>query len=123
MELWLAASLFFGGALCYRLMAILLDLGHMHNTIKSITDQIILLLLSASQDIAFMKKLKYETMEEMGLSEEQIEVVKKIDKQTFKIWKDVTYLKLVDLYPKPYKKILSEYNWNKITQSMDDLYK
>jgi len=123
MEVWAAAALFFGGALCYRFIAILLDLGHMHNTIKATTDQIILLLVSTSQDIAFIKSIKYETMETMDLPEEQIELVKKIDKETFRIWKDLVHLKMFDLFPKAHKKILTQYKWDKITKSIDELYK
>ena len=122
MEAWAAAALFFGGALCYRFLAILLDLGHMHNTIKSTTDQIVMLLISSAQDIAFIKSLKYETMKNMNMSEEQIEMIKKIDHQIFKSWKDITYVKLVDLYPQAHKKILTQYNWDKVTKSVDELY-
>ena len=123
MEAWAAAALFFGGALCYRFLAILLDLGHIHNTVKATTDQIVMLLVSTSQDVAFIKSLKYETMENMEMSEEQIELVKKIDHQIFKSWKDITYVKLTDLFPKAHKKILVQYNWDKITESVDELYK
>ena len=123
MELWLAASLFFGGALCYGIAAKMMGIGHSYDFVKSTTDQIVMLLLSTSQDIAFIKSLKYETMESIETSEEQLELVKKLDAATFNAWKEMTYLKMIEVYPKHYAKILNNYDWTKVTQSVDKLYK
>ena len=123
MELWHAASLFFSGAFSYWVMAKLMDLGHAYNFVKETTDQVVLLLISTSQDVAFIKKMKYETMESMDIDDEQIKLLKKIDKQTFEAWRDICYLKMVQVYPKHYVKILNSYNWEKITKNVDELYK
>ena len=123
MEFWLAASLFFGGALCYGIVAKLMDIGHSYEFVKKTTDQVVLLLISTSQDVAFIKSLKYETMEGMEVPEDQIELVKKLDAETFKAWKEMTFLKMVEIYPKNYIKLLNGYDWSKITQSVDELYK
>jgi len=123
MELWHAASLFFGGALSYWVIAKMMDIGHSYNFVKETTDQVVMLLISCSQDVAFMKKMKYETMESMDIDEDQIELLKKIDKQTFDAWRDICYLKMIQVFPKQYAKILSGYNWDKITKSVDELYK
>ena len=69
MELWLAASLFFGGAFSFCIMAKLMDLGHSYTFVKEMTDQVVMLLISCSQDVAFIKKIKYETMETMDIDE------------------------------------------------------
>ena len=100
-----------------------MDLGHAYNFVKETTDQVVLLLISTSQDVAFIKKMKYETMESMDIDEEQIKLLKKIDKQTFEAWRDICYLKMVQVYPKHYVKILNSYNWEKITKNVDELYK
>ena len=123
MELWLAASLFFGGALCYGIIAKLMDLGHTYTHVKETTDKLVFLLISVSQDVAFIKKLKYETMEQMEIPEVEIETVKKLDKEHFEAWKNVCLLKFLQFYPKNYKKILSDYDWSKVTKSVDELYK
>ena len=123
MDFWLSVSLFFGGALSYWAIANLLTLGHCYAFVKHLTDQMVLLLISVSQDASFLKSLKYDTMKEMNVPDDQIEVVKRIDKEAFGAWKDVTYVKLVQLYPKHLKKILKDYNWDIVTKSMDDLYK
>jgi|TARA_R110000796_G_scaffold235229_1_gene354201 hypothetical protein len=123
MEFWLAASLFFGGALCYGIVAKVMDIGHSYKFVKKTTDQMVMLLISVSQDVAFIKSLKYETMEDMKVPEEQIELVKKLDDETFKAWKEITFLKIVQIYPKQYVKLLNGYDWSKVTQSVDNLYK
>ena len=123
MEFWLSASLFFGGAVSYWAIANLLTLGHAYGFVKGVTDQIVLLLISTSQDVAFLKKLKYDTMRDMDMSEEQIKTIKKLDEESFKEWKDINLLKIIQLYPKHFKKILEEYNWDIVTKSTDDLYK
>jgi hypothetical protein len=73
--------------------------------------------------VAFIKKIKYETMETMDIDPEQIKLLKKIDEQTFSAWRDIAFLKMMDIYPKQYKKILNRYDWTKITKSVDELYK
>ena len=123
MELWLAASLFFGGAFSFWIMAKLMDLGHSYTFVKEMTDQVVMLLISCSQDVAFIKKIKYETMETMDIDEEQIKLLKSIDKKTFEAWRDICYLKMVQVYPKQYIKILNSYNWDKVTKSVDELYR
>jgi hypothetical protein len=123
MELWLAASLFFGGALCYGIVAKFMKIVHSYEFVKKTTDQMVMLLISVSQDVAFIKSLKYETMESMNLPEEQLELVKKLDAETFEAWKEMTFLKIVQIYPKQYVKLLNGYDWSKVTQSVDELYK
>ncbi len=61
-----------------------------------------LLLISWTQDVAFIKKIKYETMETMDIDPEQIKLLKKIDEQTFSAWRDIAFLKMMDIYPKQY---------------------
>ena len=123
MEIWHAASLFFSGAFFYWILAKIMDVGHSYNFIKETTDQVVLLLISCAQDAAFVKKMKYETMETMDIDPEQIKLIKKIDEQTFSAWRDIAFLKMMEIYPKQYKKILNRYDWTKITQSVDELYK
>ena len=123
MELWHAASLFFSGAFSYWVLARVMDIGHTYTFVKETTDQIVMLLISCAQDVSFIKKMKYETMETMDIDQEQIKLLKKIDKQTFDAWRDVCYLKMMQVYPKQYVKILNNYNWDKITKSVDELYK
>jgi hypothetical protein len=123
MELWLAASLFFGGALSYGIIAKVMGIGQCYTFVKKVTDDVVMLLISTSQDVAFIKSLKYDTMKEMEIPEEQVELIKKIDEATFKAWKDITYIKMVEVFPKHYVSILKEYNWDKVTKSVDELYK
>ena len=123
MELWLAASLFFGGALSYAAVAKLIDIGHTYTHVKETTDKMVFLLISVSKDVAFIKKLKYETMEQMGLPEIEIETAKKLDKEYFESWKSICLLKFFQFFQKSYKKILGDYEWTKVRKSVDELYK
>ena len=123
MEIWHAASLFFSGAFFYWILAKLMDVGSSYNFVKDTTDQVVLLLISVVQDTAFIKKMKYETMETMDIDPEQIKLLKKIDEETFNAWRDMAFMKMMQVYPKQYKKILTQYNWDKITKSVDELYK
>ena len=123
MELWHAASLFFSGAFFYWILAKLMDVGNSYNFVKETTDQVVLLLISCAQDAAFVKKMKYETMETMNIDPEQIKLLKKIDEETFNAWRDMAFMKMMQVYPEQYKKILTQYDWSKITKSVDELYK
>ena len=95
----------------------------MYNHVKETTDKMVFLLISVSQDVAFIKNLKYETMERMEISEEEIDIVKSVDKEKFESWKNMCLLKFFEFYPKNYKRILSHYDWSKITKNVDELYK
>ena len=90
---------------------------------KHVTDQIVILMISASQDIAFIKKVKYETMQALEVDGTEIDVIKKIDKKALDAWRDMSILKIMQAYPKGYSKILTHYNWDKVTKSIDELYK
>ena len=46
MELWYAASLFFGGAFSYWVIAKFMDVTHSYRLMKQVTDQIVLLMIS-----------------------------------------------------------------------------
>ena len=116
MELWHAASLFFSGAFFYWILAKLMDVGNSYNFVKETTDQVVLLLISCAQDAAFVKKMKYETMETMNIDPEQIKLLKKIDEETFNAWRDMAFMKMMQVYPEQYKKILTQYDWSKITE-------
>lgn len=123
MELWMGASLFFGGALCYAAVAKFMELGHLYNHVKETTDKMVFLLVSVSQDVAFIKNLKYETMERMEIPEEEIDIIKSVDKEKFDSWKSICLLKFFQFYPENYKRILNHYDWTKITKNIDELYK
>ena len=100
-----------------------MDVGNCYNFVKDTTDQVVMLLISVAHDTAFIKKMKYETMETMSIDPEQIKLLKKIDEETFNAWRDMAFLKMLQVYPKQYKKILDGYDWSKITKSVDELYK
>jgi|TARA_R110000744_G_scaffold17296_2_gene46978 hypothetical protein len=123
MEFWLSASLFFGGALCYGIIVRAIDFAQNYTLVKETTNQLVMLLLSVSQDVAFIKSIKYETMESMKLPEEQIVLAKKLDEESFNNWRDTSYIKFFHIYPKNYIKILEDYDWSKITKDVDELYK
>tara|TARA_R110000744_G_scaffold352764_1_gene459016 strand:+ start:1034 stop:1405 length:372 start_codon:yes stop_codon:yes gene_type:complete len=123
MDLWLAASLFFGGALSYGIVVKLLTIGSSMEFVTQMTDHTVTFLNTTIHDIAFIKGIKYDSLKTTNVPEEQIELIKQIDEETFKMWKEVMFLKMLDCFPKNHRHLLRKYDWVKVTKPLDDLYK
>lgn len=122
MELWMAVLLFFSGAATHMLFSRILNITHNYKFTQTLTDQVLTLVLFVVEDVSFIKKLKYESMEETGVSENEIDLVKKIDEKIFLSWKQSLFTKIFAFYPKGYEAILKNYDWKRLTRELDSLY-
>ena len=114
---------FFAGVVSYRLGLALLRYGQMQLFVRETTLQILKLLGSASEDIAFAKALKYRALHESGISESEIEKIKEVDQATFVNWKKSTIFKMISLYPRKYLSELKFYDWDGAMKVLVDIYK
>tara|TARA_Y100000593_G_scaffold76602_1_gene141636 strand:- start:51 stop:470 length:420 start_codon:yes stop_codon:yes gene_type:complete len=114
---------FFAGALLSQIFSKLLAIAHMAGLLKEITDQILKLIGTTAEDVAFVKAMKFQALHDAGIDQEQIERVRKIDEQTFNSWKVSLITKLLVHYPRSFRYTLAFYDWDSAMKVLDDIYK
>ena len=103
---------FFAGALCTQIFSKILAISHANILLKDITGQILKLIGTTAEDVAFVKAMKFQALHDAGIDEEQIERVRKIDEQTFNNWKVSLITKLLVNYPRSFRHTLAFYDWD-----------
>ena len=78
---------FLGGAFVYKFLSRLFGLYQATNVFKNLEINILIMLASFTEDIAFIKALRYITMKESGVDPEQIEKNRSTDDEFFDVWK------------------------------------
>tara|TARA_R100000008_G_scaffold85496_2_gene75601 strand:+ start:137 stop:556 length:420 start_codon:yes stop_codon:yes gene_type:complete len=114
---------FFAGALLSQIFSKLLAIVHVAALLKEVTDQILKLIGTTAEDVAFVKAMKFQALFEAGIDEEQIERVKRIDEHAFNNWKVSLITKLLVHYPKGFRYTLAFYDWDSAMKVLDDIYK
>ena len=57
------------------------------------------IVVGISEDMAFMRQLKYMTMLKAGATEDSMITIKSIDEHTLKNWQDSVIKKIIQAYP------------------------
>ena len=76
-----------------------------------------------AEDIAFIRAIKDEHMLEAGLTEEQVEAVRKVDTRTFFVWKTNCVSRMLTNCPRGFRNQLKFYDWKSAMTELDRLYK
>tara|TARA_Y100000034_G_C6627083_1_gene273589 strand:+ start:52 stop:471 length:420 start_codon:yes stop_codon:yes gene_type:complete len=114
---------FFAGAISSQIFSKLLAISHVAILLKDATNQILKLMGSTAEDVAFIKTMKFKSLYDAGLEEEQIEKIRKVDEHTFNNWKASMITKLIVNYPRHFRYTLSFYDWDGAMKVLDDIYK
>ena len=78
---------FLCGAVSYKLLSKLLALGQATAVFRTLEINLLVMLSSITEDISFIKALRYKVMEESGLDEDKIEHNRSADDDFFETWK------------------------------------
>ena len=114
---------FFAGAISSQLFSKLLAISHIAVLLKDATNQILKLIGSTAEDVAFIKAMKFQALYDAGVEEEQIEKIKKVDEQTFNNWKASMITKLIVGYPRHHRHMLGFYDWDGAMKVLNNVYK
>ena len=114
---------FLAGAVTAQVISKLLGISHALVLIKEITKQILKLVGSTAEDVAFIKTMKFKSLHEAGMEEEQIERIRKVDEETFKNWKASMIIKLIVHCPREFRHVLGFHDWDGAMKVLDDVYK
>jgi hypothetical protein len=122
MNMWLAASLFFGGALSSVVISKFLNLYQGLQFTTELTQQLVNFLAMASQDLSMTLKMKYEALEDASVEKDEIEKIIQIDKQIIRAWKLSFAKKVYPYYPKRFRKMLLTFDWDGALRPLDNIY-
>jgi len=117
------AAWFFGGAFTFVILGRLLGYAQMISFVNIIMVQCIKLLGMMSENMALASTLKYQSLRDSNMPEEEIEKIKKVDAQAIHNWKVTTILAFLMSFPKKYSAMLKFYDWDGAMKVLDDIYK
>ena len=78
---------FLGGAIIYKFLSRLFGLYQATSLFKNLEINILIILVSITEDMAFIKALRYKTMKDSGVEPDQIEKSRAKDDKFFDAWK------------------------------------
>ena len=123
LEQYNEAFWFFGGAFSYRILAGLLTYGHMGNLVRSINEELLKMLGTVAEDIAFIRNMKYVTLSETSLEKEQINKIKILDDRSFHTWRSTCIAKMLIHCPKIYRHTIKYSDWDEAMKELEKIYK
>ena len=106
------AAWFFGGALTFQLIGKLFRYGQLINFTAETGLHVLRLCATILHDVAFIQTLKYKQLHEAGVKEEEIQLIKDVDKETINNWKDSLILKFKLTLPRPVQHVFAFNDWD-----------
>ena len=123
MELWVAASLFFGGAITHLILQRFLTAYSLTKLTEQVSEDLVRLTQGVAGSLSTIQKIKYESLETSGFSEEEIEELREQEMVLFETWKMNFALNIYNNYPKQFRKYLISFDWDGALEEMNDIYK
>ena len=105
------------GVFSYRIIASLLNYGHMHAFMNNLKFDILKLLFILEEDMQSAYDIKHRSLRSSDIDENEIKEIIEKDKQMLSIWKEVIISRLVTQWPKYYKDLLTFNNWREARNS------
>tara|TARA_Y100000310_G_C20635072_1_gene790729 strand:+ start:252 stop:674 length:423 start_codon:yes stop_codon:yes gene_type:complete len=113
---------FFAGAITMQLLSKLIGYSQIVMLLQEVSLQILKLIGSTVEDVAFIKAKKFEMLRAAEVPEDKIEEYRSIDEKTFNNWKTSIIIKLISHYPPRYRKILTFYDWAGAMRVLEEVY-
>ena len=105
------------GVFSYKIIASILNYGHMHIFMNSLKFDILKLLFILEEDIQTAQDMKYSSLRLSKIDEGELKETMEKDKQVVNIWKEVIISRLRIQWPKHYKDLLNFNNWREAKNS------
>ena len=111
------------GILTAKSIRFFVNMGQAIAVFKAVEVTILKMVIMLSEDLAFMEEIKYFTMKRSGMTDEECLVVKVIDGQTLKNWKESVIRKMISAYPRSYRSLIEYDDWAGAMAYLDTLPK
>ena len=116
----LAATWFFAGAVCFKLgshiFGLLVSLNLMKDSIFSMIG--LLNVIDGHYDHAL--EIKYDNMKKTGISDEEINEIKKVDETIIKIWRETAINGIVNNVPRKLKPAIGFKTWDEAMRKLKE---
>ena len=99
------------GVFSYRIISGALQYGHLAVLLEEQLYHILKLLDILSKDLDNALEMKYSIIKSTGLHDEEIKRIQENDKESHKIWREMTIARIITHWPKIYKKLIRFDNW------------
>tara|TARA_Y100000310_G_C20551556_1_gene748344 strand:- start:683 stop:1078 length:396 start_codon:yes stop_codon:yes gene_type:complete len=111
------------GLVLYKIVSRVFDYGRTSLLIKEMVTRCLALIGTMVEELAFIHELKYKTMHESNIDEKQIELIKEIDEQTLRTWKDNVAMAIVNSFPKEFQSIVGFSTWDEAIKKLNNFHK
>jgi hypothetical protein len=122
MNLFVAASLFFGGVFSFMVLSHFLSVYKTHKLTEMVTEQVITFLAITSYSFAEALNMKYDALRDAGTSEDDMEKIVQSDKILYEIWKKSIVTKAFPSFPRKHIKLLPTFDWDGALRPLDNIY-
>lgn len=106
------------GVLSYRIIAGILQYGHLAILFEQQLNDILKLLHILSEELDKAFEMKYSIMKDAGTHDEEIKIVQDVDDKLLKIWKEMIIARIITHWPKAYKRIVKFNNWREAIEQL-----
>ena len=114
---------FFMGVIVHKIGSALLGYGKIGLFARDIILNSLELLVSITQDVAYMQQLKYLQMAKDGVPDEKVELAKKMDKRTIDSWKSGIVNKFITTYPRQLGSVVRFRTWSGALKLLEEEWK
>jgi len=114
---------FFAGVISFKLLSRLLEYKQLLAFTAETGLKVLLISANILHDIHFMQTLKYEQIRKTGVSEEELELVKTIDKKIIKNWQDSVIHKFKNTLPRSVSIAFAFNDWDSAMKVLDKYLK
>ena len=111
------------GILLYRFFSRLYSASVSAMLIKVSEFYCLQLLVSAHDDLVFLKETKIKIMKDLKLTENQIKIAKNIDEVHIKRWKHKSIQQLLLRYPSSFRAKVEYHDWNSAMSYLEKIIK
>ena len=114
---------FIAGGACYQLISVLMRIGHSQLLIKAVQLDALSFLGTVVEDVAFIRALKYQTMEESDFTPIEANNIKFADEMVYKQWKESCVKNIHNSLSPAVRAAIPYKNWEEAMAILDDFYK
>ena len=113
----------FSTIIIYRFAARFFEYVHLVRLVQLLHLHTLTLLGGVVEDVAFIKQLKYKTLEDEGASRSTIRTIKEADNKALENWKKSVIQKFIDTCPPPFRTIIRFSTWDEAMEILTEYYR
>jgi len=115
----IAALAFFAGTFASIWLSRFFEVVHAWKIVQEAIISVLWMLSKMTEDIAFLKEVRYKQMRDSGFTEEQIQKFQEVDDKFLTNWKDSAIVSVVKRAPRHFRSMMPFNDWNSATRFLN----